>query len=961
MGIRSYAQNFEDVMLWRALGDKDAGFFIDVGAQHPIKDSVSKTFSENGWRGIHVEPTPEYANLLREDRPDDMVIQAVVSDDKGVVTFFAIQETGLSTGQRAIAEAHAASGRSYHEIAVPTLSLDDLLDLAPSDDIHWLKIDVEGMEHSVLASWRQSRRRPQVVIVEANLPGSQTPNHEHWEPLILEKGYHPVYYDGLNRFYVSDAHRELDGRFLTPPNIFDGFQFHATSDHAILIQRQHQSELDELESQVASLEACIANMRAQSELLEREWQAATEQKVLQAQDEAATELAREREWERSRAEAIVGEIHRRERDSAATFAAECAAMKQAIAALEADLETERTKHAAREADLVTVRKEEIHRLTREFDDKMAASEAAIAAAKEDRASLVRELTEARRKIGEFENSTIERERQLVARADRMRDSDAARFETRLSEERVLLLASEQRLSTALQQLHDAQKSLDQAHQAAAEHGRSMREQMDSALARLRAEAVRDAKILRAQAEQREERLQSEHHAAMVNANARLLELERNNLEDAKAHGAAILAQAEAFRVEIVQVREAAAEQLAQSRHRLDQAERRHAESLAATRAEFLARLSLSGGRINAITSSRSWRLTAPLRWLMNETGLAYVPTEHVEIPPSMPAPEARLAPTLPSNQGIATMTSSSAWSLADLLALPARDFVCESFRLLLGRDPSQVEHRARESALYLGEGRVAMLAEIHQSPEAIQYREVEREAGSDQAFIERAYQRYLGRAADDEGSAHYITLIQRKGRKAVERDLAASLEAVGNRSLPEEIERVVKAYRRSGSWRGRLSRTKWERRLRNIENEALFAQLPRHEARKQEEMQRTLDQMTSMASLSQKAVHALRDQGERALWALDARQKAYAEMAARRESEVRSQMDQARIETQEALALIRDDAQARFDRLVENYRAEQAAAAPTIQKVDASQLAPRAREILQRMQILKIHVEGGRG
>ena len=35
MGIVSYAQNFEDVMLWRALGDRPAGFWIDVGAADP--------------------------------------------------------------------------------------------------------------------------------------------------------------------------------------------------------------------------------------------------------------------------------------------------------------------------------------------------------------------------------------------------------------------------------------------------------------------------------------------------------------------------------------------------------------------------------------------------------------------------------------------------------------------------------------------------------------------------------------------------------------------------------------------------------------------------------------------------------------------------------------------------------------------------------------------------------------
>ena len=36
--FESSAQNFEDVMLYRALGDVETGFYIDVGAQDPIID-----------------------------------------------------------------------------------------------------------------------------------------------------------------------------------------------------------------------------------------------------------------------------------------------------------------------------------------------------------------------------------------------------------------------------------------------------------------------------------------------------------------------------------------------------------------------------------------------------------------------------------------------------------------------------------------------------------------------------------------------------------------------------------------------------------------------------------------------------------------------------------------------------------------------------------------------------------
>ena len=54
MTFVSYAQNFEDVMLHRALNHVVRGFYIDVGAADPEALSVTKAFYDNGWHGINV-------------------------------------------------------------------------------------------------------------------------------------------------------------------------------------------------------------------------------------------------------------------------------------------------------------------------------------------------------------------------------------------------------------------------------------------------------------------------------------------------------------------------------------------------------------------------------------------------------------------------------------------------------------------------------------------------------------------------------------------------------------------------------------------------------------------------------------------------------------------------------------------------------------------------------------------
>jgi FkbM family methyltransferase len=231
MSMVSYAQNFEDVLLWRALGHLESGFYIDVGAQDPVIDSVSKAFYEKGWRGIHIEASPVYASRIRQDRPDELVLQVALSDEQGVLTFYEIPETGLSTGEKAIAAHHASKGYVVRETVVPSLTLADVFAKVGDRQIHWLKIDVEGMEPKVLTGWGDSPARPWVVVVESTFPNSQVPTHGSWEYMLIARGYVQVYFDGLSRFYVCEGLEEVRAHFLSPPNIFDDFSFAISSPY----------------------------------------------------------------------------------------------------------------------------------------------------------------------------------------------------------------------------------------------------------------------------------------------------------------------------------------------------------------------------------------------------------------------------------------------------------------------------------------------------------------------------------------------------------------------------------------------------------------------------------------------------------------------------------------------------------------------------------------------------------
>lgn len=86
----SYAQNFEDVMLWRALKHVESGFYIDVGANDPTLDSVTKAFYARCWHGINIEPTVFYFERLAHERPADINLRVAAGKEHGVLTLYEV-------------------------------------------------------------------------------------------------------------------------------------------------------------------------------------------------------------------------------------------------------------------------------------------------------------------------------------------------------------------------------------------------------------------------------------------------------------------------------------------------------------------------------------------------------------------------------------------------------------------------------------------------------------------------------------------------------------------------------------------------------------------------------------------------------------------------------------------------------------------------------------------------------
>jgi FkbM family methyltransferase len=235
MSFISYAQNFEDVMIWRALKHVEKGFYIDVGANDPTLYSVTRAFYDKGWSGINLEPVAEFFERLKADRTRDTNLMIGAGESAGEFSFFDIPDTGLATSDKQVAQRHRDAGWTVNTISIQVLPLSKICQEYVQGEIHFLKIDVEGAEKDVLLGMDFKRWRPWLVIVEATIPSSQETAHQGWESILTESSYEFVYFDGLNRYYTAQEHAELKPAFSTPPNVFDGFVLNADQESKIRV------------------------------------------------------------------------------------------------------------------------------------------------------------------------------------------------------------------------------------------------------------------------------------------------------------------------------------------------------------------------------------------------------------------------------------------------------------------------------------------------------------------------------------------------------------------------------------------------------------------------------------------------------------------------------------------------------------------------------------------------------
>ena len=198
----TYSQFGEDRVLPFFLNPERNGFYVDVGANHPVKCSNTFWLYKLGWRGITVEPNEMLSKLHQKIRPLDTQVAALVSDSGAEVEFVQFENHLFSSASADHVNQWKDANNIVRRQKIKPRHLTGILDECRSpQNFDLLCVDVEGFDLPVLRSLDWSKYHPKMLVIEMSdyLPGQPHATVQ----FLAAKNFSLKAFDGFNGFFIN--------------------------------------------------------------------------------------------------------------------------------------------------------------------------------------------------------------------------------------------------------------------------------------------------------------------------------------------------------------------------------------------------------------------------------------------------------------------------------------------------------------------------------------------------------------------------------------------------------------------------------------------------------------------------------------------------------------------------------------------------------------------------------------
>jgi FkbM family methyltransferase len=203
-GKTYYSQFGEDILLQKFFPE-GSGHYVDVGANHPIRNSNTHLLYKRGWSGINIDPDPFSIALLKNKRKRDINLQCGIGD-KGSQTLYRFSDSRVNTFSEDAAKEHIKNGLQLLEkLPISMYPLSEILEKNPLPSFDVLTVDAEGFDLKVLQSNDWDRYRPTLVLAESWYFDMSNPGEDKVYALLFSKGYQLIARAGYTSIF-KDKH-----------------------------------------------------------------------------------------------------------------------------------------------------------------------------------------------------------------------------------------------------------------------------------------------------------------------------------------------------------------------------------------------------------------------------------------------------------------------------------------------------------------------------------------------------------------------------------------------------------------------------------------------------------------------------------------------------------------------------------------------------------------------------------
>ena len=191
-----YAEFAEDVMVNRILKKIKKGFYVDIGAYHPYKGSLTYNLYNRKWNGMNLDISKSSIDLFNIARPSDININCAVSEFNGETYYY---ENSPINQQNSL----ISQDDNQKKIKIQSYKLSEILKMQNINSVDYINIDTEGNELEVLMGIDFDKINPTLFTIEDN---SFDLNNEIKKKKIIflkEKNYELINIIGVTMFFVK--------------------------------------------------------------------------------------------------------------------------------------------------------------------------------------------------------------------------------------------------------------------------------------------------------------------------------------------------------------------------------------------------------------------------------------------------------------------------------------------------------------------------------------------------------------------------------------------------------------------------------------------------------------------------------------------------------------------------------------------------------------------------------------